>query len=132
MLRFSIGLACHEPTDPPVQMDAFYVEGDGALQAHPFRSHPLPARELLHLMIHTRLAYVVRRGERESVRVTVSNDEPASGSALELMSICVAEDGEAFEMDRYIVQPGAETEVRMIHVSDLRIREIPWSLVHES
>jgi hypothetical protein len=131
MLRFSIGLACHEPTDPPVQMDAFYVEGDGALQAHPFRSHALPAREPLHLLIHTRLAFVVHRGDRESIRIVVSNDEPASGSALELMSICMS-DGEAFEMDRYIVQPGAETEIRMIHVSDLRIREIPWSLSHES
>lgn len=123
-LKFWIGLAPFEPEAPPVLVDAIYVESDGSLQATPIRSYELAARGK-ELLVHTRLAFAVRRGERSSLRVTLRHEEPKSGDALEIRSVCLVDEG-AVEMDRYVVHPGAETEITMSNVDALEIREIPW------
>lgn len=136
-IRFTLKFTDAGPCEDDLIVSAHHVDTTGGWFAHPIRDHKLRVDHPEHLLAHVALGFVVHRGNRNMLTLSITHDDPGMAHGLEV--VCISpEPGEALLpgaevpapafVDRFVITPGGR-EVFPVFCSHVRIREVLMSEV---
>lgn len=136
-IRFTLTFTDAGPCDDDLIVSAHHVDTTGGWFEHPIRDHKLRVDHPEHLLAHVALGFVVHRGNRNMLTLSISHDDPGMAHGLEV--VCISpEPGEALlpgadapapaVVDRFVIKPGRR-DVLPVFCSHVRIREVLMSEV---
>ncbi len=136
-IRFTLKFTDAGPCEDDLIVSAHHVDTTGGWFAHPIRDHKLRVDHPEHLLAYVALGFVVHRGNRNMLTLSITHDDPGMAHGLEV--VCISpEPGEALLpgadapapefADRFVIKPGGR-EVFPVFCSHVRIREVLMSEV---
>ncbi|WP_374495366.1 hypothetical protein [Zoogloea sp.] len=136
-IRFTLKFTDAGPCEDDLIVSAHHVDTTGGWFEHPIRDHKLRVDHPEHLLAHVALGFVVHRGNRNMLTLSITHDDPGMAHGLEV--VCISpEPGESLLpgaevpapafVDRFVIKPGGR-EVFPVFCSHVRIREVLMSEV---
>lgn len=130
-IRFSILSIDTEAPEDDVIVGAYHVDTTGGWFEHPIRDHALRSGYKASLLAHVALGFLLHRGPRRMLTVSITHDDPSMDHGLEVVSLSPvlgesvfpgADAPAAAVAERFVIPPGGSATFQVLH-SHVRIRE---------
>lgn len=115
-----------EQGEPAVELHEHWVLADGQLVDSPTRTQLLRLEREVDVTLHSRVAFILSKGARESVAVEVCHCDPCYPKGVSVTYFAVPEHGDLVQMGSARIGPGDCAQVEL-GASDIAVfREIDW------